>query len=55
MRRTLHQRQARALRKFQLAVDRAIRAKSTREKELACRWAFVWADVARSSVTTWHL
>lgn len=54
MRRTVHQRQAEAHRKFKLAVSRAIRAKSSVEKDIACRWACAWADVARSSVPAWR-
>lgn len=42
MRRDIHQRQAYALRRLSLAVDRQIRAKTPPEKEQATRWAAAW-------------
>jgi hypothetical protein len=52
--RTAYQRHEEANRKFKLAVGRAIRAKDSAEKEMAYRWAYAWADVARSSLLTWR-
>lgn len=46
MRRNTPQRQAYALRRLSLAVDRQIRAKTPEEKALATRWAAAWGNKA---------